>query len=62
MNITIYYTKYKTLIDELDNLASRPRCDCHKCSCDINNKLSVYDLNIQLMHFLMGLNDGFASI
>lgn len=62
MNVTAYYTKYKTLIDELDNLTSRPRCDCRKCSCDVNNKLSVYDLNIQLMQFLMGLNDVFASI
>ncbi|XP_074377150.1 uncharacterized protein LOC141718671 [Apium graveolens] len=62
MSVTTYYTKYKTLIDELDSLTARPKCDCNKCSCEINNILSVYDLNIQLMQFLMGLSDGFASI
>lgn len=29
MSVTVYYTKYKTLTDELDSLTSRPRCDCH---------------------------------
>ncbi|XP_074367050.1 uncharacterized protein LOC141707650 [Apium graveolens] len=62
MSVTAYYMKYKTLIDELDSLTVRPKCECNKCSCEINNRLSVYDLNIQLMQFLMGLSDGFSSI
>lgn len=62
MSIFTYYTKYKTLIDELDSLSSKPKCDCNKCTCEINSKMHLYDFNIQLMQFLMGLNDSFTSI
>lgn len=49
MSITAYDTKYKTPTDELESLTSRPKCDCHTCTCEINTKLNVFDLNIQLM-------------
>lgn len=49
MSITAYYTRYKTLIDELESFTTRRKCDCLKCTCDINIKLIVYNLNIQLM-------------
>lgn len=32
MSIVAYYTKYKTLSDELNSLVSRPKCICTKCT------------------------------
>lgn len=62
LGVTAYYTKYKTSIDELDSLTMHPKCECNKCTCEINTKLRVYDLNVQLMQFFMGLNDSFTAL
>ncbi|XP_074352226.1 uncharacterized protein LOC141691382 [Apium graveolens] len=54
MSITTHYTRYKTLIDELESLTSRPKCDCLKCTCEINNKLN--DENQRDVQGMTGIN------
>lgn len=62
ISISAYYIKFKTFIDELDSLTAKPKCDCTKCTCRVNAKLQTYDLNSQLMQFLMGLRDLYTHI
>lgn len=62
MSITTYYTKFKTLTDELDCISSKPRCTCAKCVCDVNSRLDVYDQSSHLIQFLMGLGEQFTSV
>lgn len=70
--MTDYYTKCRTLWDELDTLRPLPTCDCElKCSCGL--VVEKYDCNLaskiinereqdQVLRFLKGLNDEYASI
>lgn len=58
--ISAYYTKFRTLNDELECLVTRPRCACNLCTCAVNTKLDELDVNLQLTQFLMGLNDTFV--
>lgn len=62
MTIASYYTKFKTLSDELENLVGKPRCTCNACTCDVNTKSDTYDQTIQITQFLMGLSDQFTAI
>lgn len=62
LSVASYFTKFKTLVDELDCLTSKPTCTCTKCTCGINAKLDVYAQAGILTQFLMGLSDQFTSI
>lgn len=62
LTIASYFTKYKSLSDELDSISSKPYCACNKCSCDVNLKLTAYEDEIRLTQFLMGLSDQFTSV
>ena len=62
LSVTAYFTKFKTLLDELDCISAAPRCTCSGCTCGINNKLEASDKNVQMTQFLMGLNDQFTGI
>lgn len=62
-SITTYFTHFRGLMDELENLAPVPRCICAAttCTCTINDRIIQYELQIKLSQFLMGLNDQFMS-
>lgn len=62
MTVVAYYTKFKTLSDELNSLVTRPQCNCAKCTCNINMKSELYDQYIQVSQFLMGLSDHVTAI
>lgn len=64
MSITAYFTKIRTLTDELNALAPLPKCICvsNTCSCGVSAKLEAYEQINSLSQFLMGLNDVFTSI
>lgn len=61
LSITACFTKFRTLIDELDNLSSIPRCTCTLCTCGFNQKIETYEQGLKLSQFLMGLNDTLTS-
>lgn len=62
MSISAYFTKYRSLVDELDALSEFPRCTCGKCTCENNQKLENYMKSNRLAQFLMGLNDLYTVI
>lgn len=49
MSVTLYYTKFKTRIDELDCISAKPKCSCSTCTCAVNAKLEVYDQSMHLI-------------
>lgn len=61
LSILAYFTKYKTLQDELACLTATPRCNCGKCTCTVNTHLDNYEQSLQLTRFLMSLNEQFTS-
>ncbi|XP_055814223.1 uncharacterized protein LOC129883625 [Solanum dulcamara] len=59
-DIATYFTKLKKLWDELDTLNADINCGCNY-SCGGKDKLTKSIQDERLMHFLMGLNDSYAS-
>ncbi|XP_074342928.1 uncharacterized protein LOC141680659 [Apium graveolens] len=60
--IFAYFTKFRTLNDELDAFSVVPHCDCRKCTCGVNEKLDVLSKSTRLSQFLMGLSDQYTAI
>lgn len=61
MLVSTYFTKFKTLWDELVNLTHVAKCTC-KCTCGVLKLQEVCDENMKVTPFLMGLNDMFTNI
>lgn len=55
MSVTQYFTKLKTLWDELSQF--RPSCVCKQCNCGGVSQLCSYFETELILNFLMGLND-----
>lgn len=58
-SVGIYFTKLKTLWEELSNFWSI--CSCGKCTCRGVKDLNTYFQREYVMSFLMGLNDVFKE-
>uniref|UniRef100_A0A2N9IAK7 Reverse transcriptase Ty1/copia-type domain-containing protein n=1 Tax=Fagus sylvatica TaxID=28930 RepID=A0A2N9IAK7_FAGSY len=56
-NVSVYFTKLKSLWDELNNYRSFPPCSCGALKILTENKQHE-----NVMQFLMGLNDSFANV
>ena len=59
-SVSIYFTKLKTIWEELSNY--RPHCSCGKCSCGGVKNLNDHHQMEYIMSFLMGLDDSFSQI
>ncbi|KAA8531962.1 hypothetical protein F0562_006896 [Nyssa sinensis] len=59
-SVSIYFTKLKTIWEELSNY--RPNCSCGKCSCDGVKNLNDHHQMEYIMSFLMGLDDSFSQV
>jgi hypothetical protein len=55
--VSTYYTRLKSLWDELNNFRSIPDCSCGALKILLDNKQHEY-----VMQFLMGLNDSFSHV
>ncbi|KAL5721828.1 hypothetical protein ACHQM5_005423 [Ranunculus cassubicifolius] len=55
--IVVYYTKLKSLWDELSSLLVHPTC-----SCDSSKAFQTFQQQAHLTDFLMGLNESYNSI
>ncbi|XP_074370155.1 uncharacterized protein LOC141711536 [Apium graveolens] len=64
MSITAYFTKMRSLTDELNALAPIPKyvCTQNSCTCGVTAKLEAYEQINSLSQFLIGLNDVFTGI
>lgn len=56
-SINVYYTKLKTLWDELASYTSIPNC-----SCGSLKEIQEYQQQERVYQFLMGLNDSYAAL
>uniref|UniRef100_A0A803Q475 Retrotransposon Copia-like N-terminal domain-containing protein n=1 Tax=Cannabis sativa TaxID=3483 RepID=A0A803Q475_CANSA len=59
-SISMYYTKLKTIWEELSNY--RPNYTCNGCTCGGVKKLQEHHHMEYIMSFLMGLSDHFTQI
>ncbi|CAN1308197.1 hypothetical protein LINPERPRIM_LOCUS27299 [Linum perenne] len=62
LGVSAYYTKLRSLWDELRAVAPPPRCTCNQCICDARKEFQNSSDMEQLYCFLMGLNDVFSTI
>lgn len=64
LSITAYFTKFRTMIAEIDTLSSMPKCICASCNCACESakRLEKYVDMLKLSQFLMGLNDQYTSV
>ncbi|XP_038707316.1 uncharacterized protein LOC120002627 [Tripterygium wilfordii] len=62
MNVTDYYSKIKSLWDELERNKVLPRCKCGKCICDVHKPFLIDREKDKVMQFLMGLNDSYSNV
>ncbi|XP_068650637.1 uncharacterized protein [Aristolochia californica] len=59
-SVNTYFTKLKTIWEELSNY--RPNCSCGTCSCgDVKNLTDFHHMEY-IMSFLMGLDDSFSQV
>ena len=59
-SVGIYFTKLKTIWEELSNY--RPNCTCNGCVCGGVKKLQDHHHMEYIMSFLMGLSDNFSQV
>lgn len=57
-SVADYFTKLKMLWDDIDALCLIPVCSCG-CTCGASQKLSKFQQDQRVIHFLMGLNESF---
>ncbi|XP_074363002.1 uncharacterized protein LOC141703371 [Apium graveolens] len=62
LSISAYFTKFRSLHNELEALSSIPHCDCGKFSCNVNAKLDNFSKSTKLSQFLMGLGEQYTAI
>ncbi|CAO2838684.1 unnamed protein product [Amaranthus hypochondriacus] len=61
-HIADYFTKMKTIWDELDHLSPLPSCKCNGCSCGLTKQFLILQQDQRMMHFLMKVNDNFQQV
>ncbi|XP_076931428.1 uncharacterized protein LOC143596571 [Bidens hawaiensis] len=61
-SVSAYYTKLRSLWDEIESVIPMPRCTCDGCNCDIGKKLNEAKEKERLYEFLMGLDNEFGVI
>jgi hypothetical protein len=62
-SVSTYFTKLKSLWDELSNYRPFPCCSCNpSCSCGAIKSVTDFYNQEYIFQFLMGLNDSFSQI
>ncbi|XP_022000581.1 uncharacterized protein LOC110898135 [Helianthus annuus] len=61
-SVSAYFTKLRSIWDEMQSAFPIPRCKCSGCSCDVGRQLIEHKENERLYGFLMGLNSDFSVI
>ncbi|CAO2834773.1 unnamed protein product [Amaranthus hypochondriacus] len=59
MSVADYFTRSKSLWDEIDHLDPLPVCTCNGYSCTLTKKILKNQQDQRLIHFLMRLDDQF---
>ncbi|KAM0043325.1 putative RNA-directed DNA polymerase [Helianthus debilis subsp. tardiflorus] len=61
-SVSTYYTKLRTIWDEIQSVLPVPRCNCDGCTCGIGKKLTELRDKERLYEFLLGLDPEFGTI
>ncbi|KAJ0490449.1 putative RNA-directed DNA polymerase [Helianthus annuus] len=61
-SVSTYYTKLRTIWDEIQSVLPVPRCNCDGCTCGIGKKLTELRDKERLYEFLLGLDPEFRTI
>ncbi|KAI3680226.1 hypothetical protein L2E82_50551 [Cichorium intybus] len=59
-SVSAYFTKLRSIWDEIDSVLPTPRCECNGCSCNIGKKITELKEKERLYEFLMGLDAEFS--
>ncbi|XP_074374577.1 uncharacterized protein LOC141714986 [Apium graveolens] len=64
ISITAYFTKFRSLIDKMDDFPPVPRCIYLSTSCQYAflTKLDEYEQVHKLSQFIMGLSNHFTTV
>lgn len=64
MTIIAYFTRFRTLIAEIENLNPMPKCSCvtKGCNCDNAHKPEKYENTTKFSQFLMELHDQYTHV
>lgn len=62
MDVNSYYTNLHIIWDEYTDFQPKAWCECNGCRCNSSVKWREYQQKDFNMHFLMGLNDSYASL
>lgn len=63
LSITAYFTKLRSLWEELDNLRPIPKCTCAvPCTCQLLPTIRNYRTNDFVIRFLKGLNEQYTAV
>lgn len=60
--MSVFFTKIKSIWDEIDSNDHVPACVCTNCTCTLTQKVLKSQQDQRLMMFLMKLNDNFSSV
>nr|GMD71467.1 Integrase, catalytic core [Ipomoea batatas] len=60
--VSTYYTKLKSLWDEMNCTAPLPMCNCQGCKCNLSKKYAELREKEQHYDFLMGLDEEFNTV
>lgn len=62
MSVSEFYTKLKTIWDNLDDAYPLPTCTCEKCTCNLTGRMKKVQEDQRVLQFLMKLNDNFSIV
>ncbi|KAK9664005.1 hypothetical protein RND81_14G013000 [Saponaria officinalis] len=57
--VTTYFTKLKSIWDEIDGMGMNPNCSC-TCTCGATEKQTKFREDQKVIQFLMGLNEDYS--
>ncbi|XP_071699908.1 uncharacterized protein [Rutidosis leptorrhynchoides] len=60
--VSSYYTKLRSIWDEIASVNPMPSCSCNKCTCELSTVIGKVRDKERLYDFLMGLNDDYHRI
>ncbi|KAF5784023.1 putative RNA-directed DNA polymerase [Helianthus annuus] len=61
-SVSAYYTRLRTLWDEIGSVFSVPKCSCTGCTCGISKRMVESKDKERLYEFLLGLDSEFLTI
>lgn len=62
MIFSTYYTKLRSVWDEIQSVTQLPACRCQDCKCDISKEITRFRDKEILYDFLMGLNEEYNTV